>query len=101
MIAKGKSDFGASAKSAVCISPRGARTDPGAAGPESLISRKGLQTDKIPNPLDSEMFQRQCLYFVFDLNLSPGPTSQLGGSDHCPASEPSDFCLSVELVVLL
>lgn len=51
-------EVGASAKSAglfaVYTSPRGARADPGAAGPESLISRKGLQTEKIPNPPYSE-----------------------------------------------
>lgn len=97
---------GASAKSAgllaVCTSPRGARADPGAAGPENLISRKGLQTEKIPNPpCTLKMFQRQRLHFVFDLNLSPGPTSQLGGSDRCPASETGDFCLSAKLLVLL
>jgi len=38
---------------------------------------------------------------VFGLNLSLGPTSQLGGSHHCPASETSDFSLSAKLVALL
>lgn len=33
---------------AVCTSPRGARAGPGAAGPESLVFRKGLQTEKNP-----------------------------------------------------
>lgn len=72
---------------AACASPSGASSGPGAARPESL-SRKGLQTKKKSLPPHSlKMFQRICLRFVFGLNLSPGPMSQLGGSKPCRASE--------------
>lgn len=72
-------------------------------GPELVLGQLGQKVSfsgrvsrqkKSPTPHAPKMFQRQCLSFMFELNLSPGPTSHLGGSDHCPASETSDFCLS-------
>lgn len=62
------------------------------------VCRQKKSTHQHPHAL--KMFRRRYLHFVFDLNLSPGPTSQLGGSSRCPASETSDFCLSAKLVVL-
>lgn len=86
-------EVGASAKSTMLFAPLPEKPVLilGQLGQKVSFPGRICRQKKSPGSCALEMFRRWQLQFMFDLNLSPRPTSHLGGSGHCPASETSGF----------
>lgn len=93
VVVEGKRDLGWEPLQSLpgCLLPVPLPVEPvlvlGQPGQKAFPGRGCRQKKKSLAPHSLKMFQSLCLRFVFGLNLSPGPMSQLGGSKPCRASE--------------